>query len=123
VPDLPDLETVLDEAVKVYLIAKKRCALMRHSNTSSFTAEDLAKEYPDYFEPFIKKSTGEHKYKVIGKTADVILEEYLAQLGYPSNSDLWYTLAHIVIERGEYESDFDRDLDRPTRRRRRHMHE
>jgi hypothetical protein len=118
VDKLPDLDTVLDEAVKVYLIAKKRSALQRYPKDAPFTAEELASEYPDYFQPFIKSKSGELKYRVIGKTCDVILEEYLAKLGYEPNSDLWYSLAHIVIERGEYESDFDRDLDRPRRRRR-----
>ena len=115
--NLPDLETVLDEAVRVYLIAKKRSTLQRYPKEAPFTAEKLAKQYPDYFEPFIKAKSGELKYRVIGKTADTILEEYLAELGYKPNSDLWYSLANIVIERGEYESDFDRDFDRPRRRR------
>ena len=112
--DLPDLETVLDEAVRVYLIAKKRGALQRYPNEIPFTADELVDKYPDYFVRWGSPT----KIRVIGKSADVILEEYLAKLGYPLNSDLWYSLAHIVIERGEYESDFDRDLDRPRRRRR-----
>lgn len=112
--DLPDLETVLDEAVRVYLIAKKRSALQRYPKDISFSADELVDKYPDYFVRWSNPT----KIRVIGKSADVILEEYLAKLGYPVNSDLWYSLAHIVIERGEYESDVDRDFERPRRRRR-----
>ena len=112
--NLPDLETVLDEAVRVYLIAKKRSALQRYPKDISFSADELVDKYPDYFVRWSNPT----KIRVIGKSADVILEEYLAKLGYPVNSDLWYSLAHIVIERGEYESDVDRDFERPRRRRR-----
>ena len=118
--EIPDLETVLDEAVRVYLIAKKRCVLQRYPRTTPFNAEDLAKQYPDYFHRFKGRGeSGSQKYKVIGKTADVILEEYLEKLGYPRCSPLWLTLANIVIERGEYESEQDSDFARPERRTRR----
>ena len=62
------------------------------------------------------------KYRVIGKTADDLLEEYLAKLGYPRNSELWYSLANIVIERGEFESEQDPDLFDPHRQKRRGYH-
>jgi len=120
VDELPDLETVLGEAVRVYLIAKKRCVLQRYPKTTPFNAEDLAKQYPDYFQKFKGRGeSGSQKYKVIGKTADVILEEYLEKLGYPRCSPLWLTLANIVIERGEHESEQDSDFARPERRTRR----
>ena len=44
------------------------------------------------------------KIKFTGKSAGDIIEDYLEKLGYPSGSDQWFSLAHIVIERGEFES-------------------
>ena len=121
--DLPELETVISQAVRVYLIAKKRCALMRSPNHPELSAQKLAEQYPDYFEQFSGKGAkGEMKYRVIGKTADDLLEEYLAKLGYPRNSELWYSLANIVIERGEFESEQDPDLFDPHRQKRRGYH-
>ena len=96
---LSDLDSVLDDAVNSYLIAKKRCVLQRYP-TSSYTYRDLVRDHPDYYSTWGSPK----KMKFIGRHAGAILEDYLKKLGYEKGSDQWFSLAHIVIERGEYES-------------------
>lgn len=95
---LADLDSVLDEAVESYLIAKKRCILGRYP-TSGYTSEDLVADHPDYYAFW----GSPRKIKFTGKCAGEIIEDYLEKLDYEAGSDQWYSLAHIVIERGEFE--------------------
>ena len=96
---LSDLDSVLDEAVRSYVIAKKRCIIQRNP-LSGISAQSLVNEYPDYY---VYWGTPK-KIKFVGRCAGDVLEDYLKKLGYPRGSDQWFSLAHIVIERGEYES-------------------
>lgn len=96
---LSDLDSVIDDAVNSYLIAKKRCVLQRHP-LSGYTSKNLVADHPDYYTTWGSPK----KVKFTGRSAGDIIEDYLEKLGYPSGSDQWYSLAHIVIERGEFES-------------------
>jgi len=96
---LADLDSVLDEAVESYLIAKKRCVLSRYPD-SGYTPDNLVADHPDFYAFW----GSPRKIKFIGKCAGDVLEDYLAKLGYSKGSDQWFSLAHIVIERGEYEA-------------------
>tara|TARA_R110002020_G_scaffold456042_1_gene672312 strand:+ start:779 stop:1135 length:357 start_codon:yes stop_codon:yes gene_type:complete len=98
---LADLDSVIDDAVNSYLIAKKRCVIQRHP-TSGYTSQDLVADHPDYYTTWGSPK----KIKFTGRSAGDIIEDYLEKLGYPRGSDQWFSLAHIVIERGEYESQF-----------------
>ena len=106
--NLSDLEDVLARAVRVYLLAKKRAALIRNPNHPTISLKKLAEDYPESLEAFEKG--GVIRYRSIGQTGDEMLEEYLSRFGYARNSELWYSLAHIVIERGEHESTKDPDF-------------
>lgn len=105
---LSDLEEVLARAVRVYVLAKKRAALLRDPDHPTLSLEKLARDYPESLQPY--ERGGVIRYRPIGLTGDDILEEYLSRFGYARNSELWYSLAHIVIERGEHESTRDPDL-------------
>ena len=96
---LSDVDSVLDKAVLAYIIAKKRCIIQRNPY-SGISAQSLVNEYPDYYVYWGNPK----KIKFIGKCAGDVLEDYLIELGYPRGSDLWFSLTHIVIERGEFES-------------------
>ena len=98
---LSDLDSVLDEAVLSYVIAKKRCIVQRNP-LSGMSARSLVDEHPGYYVYWGNPK----KIKFVGKCAGDVLEDYLQKLGYPRGSDQWFSLAHIVIERGEYESEF-----------------
>ena len=105
---LEDLDSVLDQAVRAYMVAKKRSLLQRPRHPSEdfdakkgMTVQDLAPQHPAYD---ILWGT-EPKIKFVGISAAEVLENYLAKLGYPRGSDLWFSMAQIVRERGEIESE------------------
>jgi len=98
---LSDLDSILDKAVLSYVIAKKRCLIHRNP-TAGISARSLVDEYPDYYVYWGNPK----KIKFTGRCAGDVLEDYLQKLGYERGSDQWFSLAHIVIERGEYESKF-----------------
>ena len=94
---ISDVDSVLDEAVRSYRIVRKLRNLRREPSTD-YTANHLAEDYPDHYKFF-----GSHRnIRFIGKSAGEILEDFLIELGYPRGSDLWFSLAHIVVERGEF---------------------
>jgi hypothetical protein len=96
---IPDLDSVIEEAVLAYVTAKKRTDLQRYSE-SGYSPEDLVSDHSDYY----SLSGTDKKVKFTGRSAGNVIEDYLQLLGYPRCSDQWFTLAHIVIERGEFES-------------------
>lgn len=97
---ISDVDSVLDEAVRTYSIMKK-LRILRRGSPTDYTANNLAEDYPDHYTFF-----GSHQnIRFIGKPAGEILEDYLTELGYSRGSDLWFSLAHIVVERGEFLND------------------
>jgi len=96
---IPDLDSVIEEAVLAYVTAKLRTDLQRYSE-SGYSPEDLVADHSDYY----SLSGSDQKIKFTGRSAGNVIEDYLQLLGYPRCSDQWFTLAHIVIERGEFES-------------------
>jgi hypothetical protein len=94
---LTDLDDALEEAVCAYRSLKMLRTLRRISR-ADYTVRNLAEDYPHHY---LLLDTDD-KIRFIGKSAGEILEDYLAELGYSRGSDLWFALAHIVIERGEH---------------------
>ena len=74
---LEDLDSVLDQAVRAYMVAKKRSLLQRPRHPSEdfdvekgMTVQDLAPQHPDYY---ILWGT-EPKIKFVGISAAEVLE-------------------------------------------------
>ena len=97
---LPNLDSVLDEAVRSYVMAKRRAYIQRTSAGRDI-ARDLATDYPDYYE---LGAPGDN-LRFVGKSADEIIEDYLKLLGQDRSSRLWYSFSQIVVKRGESEND------------------
>ena len=97
---LTDFDDALKEAVCAYRSLRKLRTLKRVSRTD-YTVKNLAEDYPHHY----LSLSSDDKIRFIGKSAGEILEDYLAELGYSRGSDLWFALAHIVIEQGEHLSD------------------
>jgi hypothetical protein len=97
---ISNVDSVLDEAVRTYRIVRK-LRILRRGSPTDYTDHNLAEDYPDHYTFF-----GSHQnIRFIGNSAGDILEDYLTELGYPRGSDLWFSLAHIVMERGEFTGD------------------
>lgn len=98
---LSDVDSILDEAVLSYCIVRKLRLLKRTPSGASDRklAESLVDDYPDHYTLQYPK----RHVRFVGKSAGDILEDYLRELGYEAGSDLWFSLAQIVIERGELE--------------------
>ena len=97
---LSDLDFTLDEAVRSYCVVKRIRTLKPASDVNRIV-ENLAQDHLDKYilvDPF-------NRIRLAGKTAGEILEDFLQGLGYERGSDLWFSLAHIVIERGEHDDD------------------
>jgi len=93
---LSDLDSTLDEAVRSYRVVK-RIRTLKPASDVNRTVENLAQDHLDKYilvDPF-------NRIRLAGKTAGEILEDFLQGLGYERGSDLWFSLAHIVTERGE----------------------
>ena len=97
---ISDVDSVLDDAVNSYRIIR-RLRILRRGSPTDYTAHNLAEDYPDHYTFFGSC----RNIRFIGKSAGDILEDYLTELGYPRGSDLWFSLAHIVRERGEFTGD------------------
>lgn len=91
-----DLDSVLDEAVRSYRIVKRLRTLKRGAPTD-YTVKNLAQDYPDHY----MLLDSQKNIRFTGKCPGDILEDYLREFDYPEGSDLWFRLAHVVIERGE----------------------
>jgi|TARA_R110000744_G_C19220101_1_gene547017 hypothetical protein len=97
---ISDVDSVMDEAVRTYRIVSK-LRILRRGPPTDYTAHNLAEDYPDHY-TFL----GSHRnIRFIGKSAGEILEDYLLKLGYSRGSDLWFSLAQIVVKRGEFLDD------------------
>tara|TARA_R110001583_G_scaffold55916_5_gene169533 strand:- start:3477 stop:3788 length:312 start_codon:yes stop_codon:yes gene_type:complete len=97
---LSDLDSVLDEAVRSYRIVKKLRLLKREARVDTIVESLAEVDFDNYI-----SLDSYHRIKLEGKTPNEILEDFLQGLGYERCSDLWFSLAHIVIERGEREYD------------------
>jgi|TARA_R100000306_G_C4316326_1_gene112812 hypothetical protein len=97
------LRSVLDKAVRAYLVAKKRTRMFKNKNGGGRVyldrkaAKVLAQEYPEFY-----VMRGPHKYlDFVGMSADDILEDYVHSMGEKRGGRLWRRLAYVVIARGE----------------------
>ena len=93
------LQSVLDKAVRAYVVARKRGVLQK-SAIGREKIKDLAIDYPDFYE-----LQGPEEYLAfIGTTADEIIEAHVHDIGGKTRGNkLWSHLACIVITRGERE--------------------
>ena len=101
----PQLRSVLDKAVRAYLVARKRT--MMHKNKGGGdrvyldrkAAKILAREYPEFY-----IMRGSQKYlDFVGMSADDVLEDYVQDMGEKRGGKLWHRLANIVITRAKLE--------------------
>ena len=96
--ELP-LRSILNKAVRAYLVAKKRTRMHKNENGGDRVyldrkaAKVLAQEYPEFY-----VMRGSQKYlDFVGISADDILEDYVHSMGEERGGRLWRRLAHVVI--------------------------
>ena len=83
-------------AVRAYRLARRRVRMQR-SVEGRNAAKNLAEDYPEFY---AVESPGKGLV-FIGTSADEVLEGYLKKIGEKRRSKLWYSLACVVVARGE----------------------